>query len=436
MSKIISSILIIVILSQVICKDPWKCDSAGKYTCAQSQTCCRNKVSGTGWACFPTVNGVCCSDGISVCPQNTVCNLREKKCDPKPLTFLQDVDSQNLLPPFEPELTLKSSSAEDFALGFLDGFALFKNLPHQADCKPNDPAVVQDIIDIANLVRNITIHSDFKEIFNVIVDRATDAYTRISKISEGCSAYAEDIKAVINSLTKEVTSGGYAQKVVYHTMTNIGPIQEKAKNATTAFASDNYEVSGFYFGELAKYIFFWDVEPKTSQYTIFLEDTAVTSFEPKDALVFLAGFNQGFSFFNNLPHQAVCKLDDPTVAQDVLDIVDLISNIHAVTDVPKAISEIVAKVEEVITKVSQISDACSAFGKELQAVTDQLVSHVKTPIFYPQLAFHVFSSINDIKTKYENGVNSFKAGAYQEAGNAFGDLIKFTLFWNFTPKTQ
>jgi hypothetical protein len=139
MSKLLLAITLFVISSSVICKEPWQCDSQGKYNCGTTQTCCRSKVSQTGWACFPAQNAVCCSDGLSCCPFNNICNLNAKRCDPKPLSFLQ-LESETLEPSVqEPEEVLaflseissiKPEDALAFANGFNDGLSFFKNLPH------------------------------------------------------------------------------------------------------------------------------------------------------------------------------------------------------------------------------------------------------------------------------------------------------------------
>lgn len=87
MSKIIILLFFILFNSIVLCKEPWQCDSQGRYKCPEDQTCCRSKIFASGWACFPSPKAVCCSDGKSYCPENTICNLRENKCDSKPLQF-------------------------------------------------------------------------------------------------------------------------------------------------------------------------------------------------------------------------------------------------------------------------------------------------------------------------------------------------------------
>jgi hypothetical protein len=70
-------------LNLVITKSPWECDAAGKYVCNQNQTCCRSKVSATGWQCHGRTSGTCCSDGIWACSTGDVCNSKDNTCDYK-----------------------------------------------------------------------------------------------------------------------------------------------------------------------------------------------------------------------------------------------------------------------------------------------------------------------------------------------------------------
>ena len=85
MSKSICSIILILILSLYVnSKESWQCDSKGDYTCLSNQTCCRNKNAESGWKCFNLKNAQCCSDGLSACPENYICNMRELKCDSRP----------------------------------------------------------------------------------------------------------------------------------------------------------------------------------------------------------------------------------------------------------------------------------------------------------------------------------------------------------------
>lgn len=69
-----------------LCKEFWQCDNAGQYRCGKQQTCCKGPV---GYKCYNVSDGQCCSNGISACPKNMICNIKENKCDPKTIIFLE-----------------------------------------------------------------------------------------------------------------------------------------------------------------------------------------------------------------------------------------------------------------------------------------------------------------------------------------------------------
>lgn len=91
MSKVILAIFAFTCISLIFSKNPWDCDSAGRFKCSPyRQTCCRSAVKSSGWACFDLNDGVCCSDGINACPKNFVCNLRDNRCDRGSFQFLEN----------------------------------------------------------------------------------------------------------------------------------------------------------------------------------------------------------------------------------------------------------------------------------------------------------------------------------------------------------
>lgn len=84
MSRLMSILLISAILIIVAGKESWQCDSSNTYRCSNTQTCCKSTKYNSSWACFNSVNAVCCSDGIHACPAGYTCNLRDNRCDPTP----------------------------------------------------------------------------------------------------------------------------------------------------------------------------------------------------------------------------------------------------------------------------------------------------------------------------------------------------------------
>lgn len=263
MSKIIISIIVLALFSATICKNFWECDSAGKHTCPQTQTCCKSAISATKWACFPGQNNTCCSDGISCCPFNTICNLKETKCDAKKLAFLEAPMEGVTLEFADAKLNLgDAKDAAVFAASFLEGFAHFSQLPHEADCKPDDPQIAQDLLEIVNILKNINVHSDFKNVIAQLIEKTTDLISRISKTSAGCKAWGSELQDVLNKLQQHVTASGYATKLALHSASHIGSIASQTKSAIASFQAGNYDVSGRGFGGLLNFVAFWDLKSK------------------------------------------------------------------------------------------------------------------------------------------------------------------------------
>jgi len=248
----------IILFSAVLSKDAWACDAAGKYNCVpQTQTCCRSKVSTTGWQCFPVVTGVCCSDGISICPFGNTCNLRDKKCDKSALSFLQQQAPTTHHTGMQAQLKLVGQEALDFASGFFTGLTFFANLTHSGECQVSDQ-LAQDIIDISNLVQNITVAP--QDTIQQIIVKAYDAYAEFEKTFAACGAYNQEVQTVLSGLKAYVTASGYTTQLAFHTVENISSIQSKAANGASAISAGQYNDAGVAFGDLSKFVAFWDYQ--------------------------------------------------------------------------------------------------------------------------------------------------------------------------------
>jgi len=158
----------------------------------------------------------------------------------------------------EPVIQLEGIGAIDFLAGFIHGFEFLENLPHQAECNPQDPQIVQDILDIANLIKNLSIHSDFSKVIQQALALATDIYTRVNALSASCEAWAGEFNKVVDQLKSHVTKSGYPTSLTFHTISNMGTITDKAKTAASHITGARFLEAGTVFGELSKFIAFWD----------------------------------------------------------------------------------------------------------------------------------------------------------------------------------
>ena len=425
MSKIFISVLILAAISATLCKEPWQCDISGKYACSQSQTCCRSKVSQTGWSCFPTQSGVCCSDGVSVCPTATICNLREKRCDRSTLAFLE-VAKPDAAIEVAQEANLNSVPAE-LVDGFLKGFGFFSNLPHENECKPEDPQIAQDISEIINLLKNISIKTDFRKTIEQILTKATDAYNRISKVSEVCAEFALELQHVVEGLKGYVSAKGYYSKLALHTAMNIGQITEKVKTAVSDYSAAKFEEAGLAFGDLTKFLIFWGFNPDVK---VLLEEIEqYEQINPEDFLTFAAGVNQGFRFFYMLPNYDQCVSYDPKVTQIAEEIFNIVKGLN-IKNAMDVVRKVTVKGLEIIDIISKQSDACNIYSKAIKNVADRLIKKINEKSYPTKLVFHSQTNMKPITDKLMNSVKAFKNKEFENAGITGGELMKFIFFWD------
>jgi hypothetical protein len=424
MSKLILSVMLLCVVSNAFAKDFWACDSLGKYSCQPNQqTCCRSRNSPTGWSCFALQEGVCCSDGISVCPKATTCNLKERRCDRTALTFLEENVSENSVEVFlEPKLI---STPVELADGFLKGFGFFYDLPSVKDCKPNDPQITQDVLDIVNILKSIDIHSNFPQIIQDIFSKGKDAYDRISKVSKECGELADEAKQLFEKLEKHVSGYTYYAKLALHTTTNISQISEKVKSGMAAYDAGKFEDTGFAFGDLTKFTFFWNFQPDV---TVMLEEIE-EAINPNDLLKFALGANQGFSFFYNLPYQSECVVYNPRVLQIAEEVINIFKGLN-IKNALNIAKQVVQKGREAIKIISSQGGQCVNYAAELTKVADRLIKRIDSKPFLKDVTYHALMNMNVITENALKVVDTFIKKDFSNSGIVGGSLIRFIFFWN------
>jgi hypothetical protein len=378
-------------------------------------------ISPTGYACFNVYNGTCCADRMSICPNNTYCNLPQKRCDRYSLAFLEDVQEPNVA---FAEVDITSSM--DFIVGFLDGFSLFNDIPNQDKCRPSDPKIIQQINHIVDILKNVTIKSDFKEVVAQVLPIFADLYDRIVAVKEGCLVFAAEVKKVVESLKAYVQRSDYLSQVSFHGIMNLAEINKKVAEAKSYFQNGNLVESGRTSGVLVRFVFFWDFKSNSD---VFLERTKL-KIDPLQIKEFVVGLNEGFTYFKNLPHFEQCDVQDEQFVHDVEEIIEILENI-SVTNISKVIPQLIAKGLDVISRLSQVSASCKELANESLDVLNKLKSHVSSIYYVASLVAHTTTNIGEIKNKAKNAASNMSAKQYRQSGNAFGELAKFSFFWSF-----
>lgn len=261
MSKIITSLIILTIFSSILCKDYWECDSLKKYTCSKQQTCCRSAISATGWACFPTVNGVCCSDGKNCCPFGTVCNMREMRCDKKALLFLDSSSDEVSVTSVDAKFTFSAQNVLEFVYGLYQGVGVFAGLPHEAECGQNSEKAIGEIrsklMDIIEQLKKISI-PDLEKIVRQLIEDGVQIYNQGKSVYGPCQTWTEELSAAEKKVVAHLTADGFLEKVMQHAIFNIGSFQEKIQNGVAACKAEKYQECAKNFGDVAHLLLFWD----------------------------------------------------------------------------------------------------------------------------------------------------------------------------------
>ncbi len=240
-------------------KEYWQCDSLGKLNCAQNQTCCRSKTNSSGWECFNSIRAVCCSNGINSCPEGTICDLTNKTCNKKTLSFLTAEANTEPLPSVASSNTpCPVISAELFLEGFFGGFDLFAHVSDGNTCLTNKD-FVNYIADVLNRLKNVPLDANLpKFVEELAKDFIVHSDLLVSEAVQ-CKQLGANAKVVLESLRQKVMQADYLKKLSMHLVLHLNQIREMTEKLTPLAQAGEFEMLGRTSGELAKFVFFWDL---------------------------------------------------------------------------------------------------------------------------------------------------------------------------------
>ncbi len=152
-----------------------------------------------------------------------------------------------------------------------------------------------------------------------------------------------------------------------------------------------------------------------------------------DILQFALGFVEGFDLLSNLPkeHDCLNKIVDPSIPQDVLQIYELLKSLNLHSDFIAMIKSISWYGIDIYTKLSDAISPCKDWALELKETGTKILSVFTTDKYLEKLGLHILLYIGEYRDKATKGYNSLIAGDYKTSGQAFGDLVKFALFWDY-----
>jgi len=251
------AVLFAILFGAVSSKNFWECGTSG-MKCATNNTCCRSKTGFNGWACFPLVDAVCCSDGINVCPHGTICDLTSKICRKNSLAFLE-VNEKEVIENFSlPSFDLSPKDAINFSHGLLDGLKIFDSTYKNTTCVIESERLVSDVSRLVNIVKNFTVDDlakDLKEILSALQDIVDIVDSQVPS----CKQVGIDVKNVLVTVYNKMASEEYLETLASHTLFNLGSIKDTFLKAIENLKADNYFASGRGFGEGIKFLILWDL---------------------------------------------------------------------------------------------------------------------------------------------------------------------------------
>lgn len=250
------SILFAVLFSFANSKNSWECDSLGQMKCATDNTCCRSRTSSYGWACFPLIDAVCCSDGVNVCPSGTICDLTAKTCRQRTLAFLEvpEITAEDQT---DPIVNLKPSDALNFTLGFYEGIEIFNGVFYNSTCLEHSEKIFTDVIQLVNIFSNFNVENlanELRDILHILEEFVNIGETEIPV----CKDLGIELKDLFVRIYGHVANVKYAEKLSSHTIFNLGKIKDLLEGAVNDAKTEAYFRSGKGFGELIKFAALWD----------------------------------------------------------------------------------------------------------------------------------------------------------------------------------
>lgn len=250
------SILFAVLISAAVSKNYWECDKEGKMKCPQDNTCCRSRASAYGWACFPLIDAVCCSDGVNVCPSGTICDLTAKTCRRNTLAFLEvpEIQAGNHTNPI---ITLKPVDALNFALGFYEGVEILSPVLGNSTCIHQTERLVSNVIKLVDVFSHFNVENlaaELREILHLLEDFVNIGETQIPV----CKQLGLDVKDLFVRVYQHVANAKYVEQLSSHTIFNLGKIKEIYEGAIKEVQAGNFTGAGRGFGQLLKFAALWD----------------------------------------------------------------------------------------------------------------------------------------------------------------------------------
>lgn len=323
-------------------KPPHFCDHHGHYRCRETETCCQVAHGLSKYGCFEAINGVCCSDGKHICPQGTICNNIEGRCEHKGLFFLED--SEYLRPILSTYESVSVLEVEQILSGLVEGLEIFNNLPNKDTCRPT-AEMTQDLVDIIAAIKGFDWSSgNYIQLISLLTLRTIDYVNRAKQLEGPCRSLEKELNEVFDDVKQYLSDPKYGQRFVMHTLFYINTFKKQISDVEKDYLDQNYKQVGLDLGGLIHDFLLFDFGKKLWNIDMIEEETNKKSD--------LAGIRTKGSAVDFIKCFRCCEKDIPVGIKDI----EFIVHILAKGDYKDA----VVKIGEVLLLIEDISANCAS----------------------------------------------------------------------------
>jgi len=166
----------------------------------------------------------------------------------------------------EPNIYISSSVDSDlifptreFIEGFFNSFDFFNEVAKKETCLSNEKFRIF-IKQLLNKLVNIKIDESLIIKLEGLLKEFKDNKDLIMNEIKQCKVIQSNIEEVFRKLAQNVFSENYVNKVVFHALTDMKRIEQDFQMIKNFAHLQEYKNLGKTFGQLVKFLFFWDVE--------------------------------------------------------------------------------------------------------------------------------------------------------------------------------
>jgi hypothetical protein len=155
--------------------------------------------------------------------------------------------------------SLRGIQTEDylFVSGFFNGTQLFNNLNGSDECLSLLPVVHEDFEKIVELIEHT---GDVFEKFEMVIERLKHLLAKMEDVKSPCNSMRKDIEIRFDELRRYLLNYGI-DRMIFHAITYSQYVNDKYKDFRQALLNREYYISGYYLGDLVRFMIFWDYTP-------------------------------------------------------------------------------------------------------------------------------------------------------------------------------